>query len=42
MMNLIEENYRLPLVSVADTTRTRLKEVLLKLGLLKEATHVAA
>lgn len=42
MMNLIEENYRLPLVPVADTTRTRLKEVLLKLGLLKEATHVAA
>jgi len=41
-MNLIEENYRLPLVPVEEKTRARMSEVLLELGLLKEAKHVAA
>jgi 4-hydroxy-tetrahydrodipicolinate synthase len=42
LMNLIEENFRLPLVPVQEKTRERLREVLAELGLLKEATHVAA
>lgn len=42
LMNLIEENLRLPLVPVQESTRARLREVLVELGLLKEATHVAA
>jgi 4-hydroxy-tetrahydrodipicolinate synthase len=42
LMNLIEENLRLPLVPVQEGTRTRLKEVLSELGLLKEATYAAA
>ncbi len=42
LMGLIEENLRLPLVPVQEKTRTRMREVLLELGLLKEATHVAA
>jgi 4-hydroxy-tetrahydrodipicolinate synthase len=42
LLNLIEENYRLPLVPVEEKTRARMREVLLELGLLKEVTHVAA
>ncbi len=42
MMNLMEENLRLPLVPVQERTRVHMREVLLKLGLLEEATHVAA
>lgn len=42
LMNLIEENFRLPLVPVQEKTRARMREVLYELGLLKEATHVAA
>lgn len=42
MLNLIEENYRLPLVPVQEKTRGRLREVLLEVGLLKEAIHVAS
>jgi 4-hydroxy-tetrahydrodipicolinate synthase len=42
MLNLIEENYRLPLVPVQEKTRARLREVLLDLGLLKEASHAAS
>jgi 4-hydroxy-tetrahydrodipicolinate synthase len=42
LMNMIEENLRLPLVPVQDKTRSRLREVLAELGLLKESTHVAA
>jgi 4-hydroxy-tetrahydrodipicolinate synthase len=42
LMGLIEENLRLPLVPVQEKTRTRMREVLLELGLLKEATHVAS
>jgi len=39
MMNLIGENYRLPLVPIEEKSRARLREVMLKLGLLKEASH---
>ena len=42
LMNLIEENFRLPLVPVEEKTRARLGQVLSELGLLEEATHVAA
>ncbi len=39
MMDLIEENYRLPLVPIEDKSRALLREVLAELGLLKEASH---
>ena len=42
LMGLIEENFRLPLVPVQDSTRTRMRTVLKELGLMKEATHVAS
>ncbi len=42
MLGLIEENYRLPLVPVQEQTRTRIRQVLVELGLLKEASHAAA
>jgi len=42
MLNLIEENYRLPLVPVQEKTRGRLREVLLETGLLKETSHAAS
>lgn len=42
LMGMIEENFRLPLVPVQETTRARMQKELLELGLLKEATHVAA
>ena len=42
MLNLIEENYRLPLVPVQEKTRVRLREVLLEVGLLKETSHAAS
>ena len=42
LMGVIEENFRLPLVPVQEATRARMKTLLLELGLLKEATHVAA
>ncbi|HUQ33374.1 MAG TPA: 4-hydroxy-tetrahydrodipicolinate synthase [Pyrinomonadaceae bacterium] len=42
LMNLVEENFRLPLVPVEEKTRTLLREALSELGLLEEATHVAA
>lgn len=42
LMGLIEENFRLPLVPVQEKTRARMREVLLELRLLKEATHGAA
>ena len=41
MMGLIEENYRLPLVPVQTKSRARVREVLVELGLLKEASHAA-
>ncbi|HAF15948.1 MAG TPA: 4-hydroxy-tetrahydrodipicolinate synthase [Blastocatellia bacterium] len=39
MMNLIGENYRLPLVPIQESSRTHLRAVLAELGLLKEASH---
>jgi len=39
MMNLIGENYRLPLVPIEEKSRARLREVMSELGLLKEASH---
>jgi len=39
MMNLIEENYRLPLVPIEEKHRPVLRDVLVELGLLKEASH---
>ncbi len=42
MMNLIEENFRLPLVPVQEKTRARMREVLVEIDLLKEASHAAS
>ncbi|HZI62018.1 MAG TPA: 4-hydroxy-tetrahydrodipicolinate synthase [Pyrinomonadaceae bacterium] len=42
LMGLLEENLRLPLVPVQEKTRTRLREVLDELGLLKETSHAIA
>lgn len=42
MMNLIEENLRLPLVPVQEKTRARLREVLSEIGLLEESTRASA
>jgi 4-hydroxy-tetrahydrodipicolinate synthase len=39
MMNLIGENYRLPLVRIEEKNRAVLREVLTELGLLEEASH---
>src|SRR5678815_3721114 len=41
MMGLLEENLRLPLVPVQEKTRTRMREILIEVGLLKE-THAVA
>ncbi len=41
MMNIIGENYRLPLVPIQDKSRARIREVLSELGLLKEVSHAA-
>jgi 4-hydroxy-tetrahydrodipicolinate synthase len=42
LMNLLEENLRLPLVPVGEKTRERVRAVLAELGLLEEAGHVSA
>ncbi len=42
MMNLLGENFRLPLVPVGEKTHARLHDVLAELGLLKETSHAAA
>ncbi len=42
MMNLIEEQMRLPLVPITDKSRERVREVITELGLLKGTTHAAA
>jgi len=42
MMGLIGENYRLPLVPIEEKSRTRLREVISELGLLKEASHATS
>ena len=42
MMNLIDENYRLPLVRIQQSSRARLRDVMSELGLLKEASHATS
>jgi 4-hydroxy-tetrahydrodipicolinate synthase len=42
LMGLIEEHFRLPLVPVQEATRARMQALLLELGLLREAIHVAS
>jgi len=42
MMNLIGENYRLPLVRIQQSSRVRLRDVMAELGLLKEASHATS
>ncbi len=42
MMNLIEEQMRLPLVPITEKSRERVREVITELGLLKGTTHAAA
>ena len=42
MMNLIGENYRLPLVPIQESSRARLHDVMAELGLLKEASHATS
>ena len=39
MMNLIGENFRLPLVPIEEKNRALLRTVLTELGLLKEASY---
>ncbi len=41
MMNLMGENFRLPLVPIQEKSRARVREVISELGLLKEALHAA-
>lgn len=40
-LGLIDENFRLPLVPVQEQSRTRVREVLTELGLMKGSTHAA-
>ena len=42
LMGMLEEKLRLPLVPVQETTRARLREILIEIGLLKETSHAAA
>jgi 4-hydroxy-tetrahydrodipicolinate synthase len=42
LMGLIEENFRLPLVPVQETTRAKLRGILVELGVLKETSHATA
>jgi 4-hydroxy-tetrahydrodipicolinate synthase len=42
MLNLLEENLRLPLVPVTEQTRARLRACIEELGILKETAHVAS
>ncbi len=42
LMNIIGENFRLPLVPVQPKTRERLREILSELQLLEATTHVSA
>lgn len=42
LMGLLEERFRLPLVPVQERTRARLRELLVDLGVLGPAAHVAA
>ena len=42
MMNIIGENYRLPLVPIEEKSRALIREVLSELGLLKEASYATS
>jgi 4-hydroxy-tetrahydrodipicolinate synthase len=42
MMNIIGENYRLPLVPIQESSRARLRDVMAELGLLKEMSHATS
>jgi 4-hydroxy-tetrahydrodipicolinate synthase len=42
MMNIIGENFRLPLVPIQESSRARLRDVMTELGLLKEASHATS
>jgi 4-hydroxy-tetrahydrodipicolinate synthase len=42
MMNIIGENYRLPLVPIQESSRARLRDVMADLGLLKEMSHATS
>jgi 4-hydroxy-tetrahydrodipicolinate synthase len=42
MMNLIDENFRLPLVPIQEKSRAQLRVVLVELGLLTEASHATS
>ena len=42
MMGLLAENFRLPLVPVQESSRVKLREVLLDLGLIKGTSHAAS
>lgn len=42
MMGLLEENYRLPLVPVHETSRERVRQVLAEVGLIKESNYAAS
>jgi 4-hydroxy-tetrahydrodipicolinate synthase len=42
MMGMVKEHVRLPLVPIQEKSRARVCEVLLELGLLKDATHASA
>jgi 4-hydroxy-tetrahydrodipicolinate synthase len=42
MMNVIGENFRLPLVPIEEKSRAALRAVLVELGLLKEASHATS
>jgi 4-hydroxy-tetrahydrodipicolinate synthase len=42
MMNVIGENYRLPLVPIQESSRARLRDVMAELGLFKEASHATS
>jgi 4-hydroxy-tetrahydrodipicolinate synthase len=42
MMGLIEEKLRLPLVPIQEKSRVKLREVLVELGIVKEASHAVA
>jgi 4-hydroxy-tetrahydrodipicolinate synthase len=41
MMRLLEENFRLPLVPIQETSRARIREVIVELGLLESARAAA-
>jgi 4-hydroxy-tetrahydrodipicolinate synthase len=41
MLGLIDENLRLPLVPVQDSTRKKMREILVELGKLKETSNAA-